>query len=105
MFGWRVRNDGPVACPIDIGVSVTEVVVTSADGKRQWGSRDCSPEKGTRVTVVQPNQVAPPVGYKWSATTSELTCTQPRTALAPGRYRAVVAVDGITSAPVTFTIE
>lgn len=105
MFGWRVRNDGPVACPIDIGVSVTEVVVTSVDGKRQWGSRDCSPEKGTRVTVVQPNQVAPPVGYKWSMTTSELTCSQPRAALAPGRFRAVVTVDGIESEPATFTIE
>ncbi|MCH5642321.1 MULTISPECIES: serine/threonine-protein kinase [unclassified Gordonia (in: high G+C Gram-positive bacteria)] len=104
MFAWRIRNDADTPCPLDIGVSATEIVVTSAAGERQWGSRDCSPEKGTRVVVIAPHQYAPAVGYKWSLKTSELTCTQPRQDLVPGTYRAVASVDGIDAEPVTFTI-
>ncbi|WP_246018649.1 hypothetical protein [Saccharothrix australiensis] len=85
----------------DIGRSVRELVVTTADGAtRLWSSNDCFATEGTEVRVLRPGEVFE-YGLEWLGGTSEPGCAK-HTRLGPGDYLLTARVAGKSSDPVVF---
>ncbi|WP_380728131.1 hypothetical protein [Saccharothrix hoggarensis] len=102
-FTIAVSNAGPLPCTKEIGRSVRELVVTTADGaKRLWSSNDCYATAGSEVRVMQPGERFA-FSLQWAGSTSEPGCGK-HTRLGAGDYLLTASVAGKASNPVIFRI-
>lgn len=102
-FKIHVANAGALPCTKDIGRSLRELVVTSADGATQlWSSNHCFATEGTEVRVMQPGEVFT-YGLNWAGSTSDEGC-RTHTRVGPGDYLLIAKVAGKASNPVVFRL-
>jgi hypothetical protein len=102
-FKIHVSNVGPLPCTKDIGRSLRELVVTSADGVTQlWSSNHCFASEGAEVRVMQPREVFS-YGLNWAGSTSDEGC-RTHTRLGPGDYLLIAKVAGKAGNPVIFRL-
>jgi hypothetical protein len=102
-FKIHISNGGTLPCTKDIGRSLRELVVTSADGATQlWSSNHCFATEGTEVRVMQPREVFT-YGLNWAGSTSDEGChTHGR--VGPGDYLLTAKVAGKAGNPVVFRL-
>lgn len=104
VFRLLVSNPSTTPCTRALDAGLQQVLVYSADGStRLWSSNDCFPGTGTETKTLNPGEQTA-YSIRWSGTTSAPGCTAPRTPVPAGSYTVVVALGGITSAPVPFTL-
>jgi hypothetical protein len=102
-FKIHVSNVGTLPCTKDIGRSLRELVVTSADGATQlWSSNHCFATEGTEVRVMQPREVFT-YGLNWAGSTSDEGC-RTHSRVGPGDYLLIAKVAGKASNPVVFRL-
>ena len=97
-----VTNTGKAACIQDLADKQVELTVFTGD-VRVWGSHDCQMQPGSaprRLAVDKPVRVE----VVWTGKTSRPGCGGTRLQVQPGTYRLYAALNGTTSAPVTFTV-
>lgn len=102
-FKIQIVNVGQLPCTKDIGRSLRELVVSSADGSTQlWSSNHCFATEGSEVRVMQPNEQFT-YGLTWAGSTSDEGCrTHGR--VGPGDYLLTAKVAGKAGSPVVFRL-
>ena len=102
-FKIHVSNIGQLPCTKDIGRSLRELVVSTADGATQlWSSNHCFASVGTEVRVMQPREVFT-YGLNWAGSTSDEGC-RTHTRVGAGDYLLIAKVAGKASNPVIFRL-
>ena len=97
-----VTNTGRSACVQDLADKQVDLTVFTGD-VRVWGSHDCQVQPGTapqRLGVKKPVRVE----VIWTGKTSQPGCGGTRLQVQPGTYRLYAALNGVSSAPVIFTV-
>jgi hypothetical protein len=101
-FDVDVVSTSAGTCTFNVGPRYLSLVV-AATGKRVWGSADCAAGPGSVLTDL--NRGVPAIlPVSWDLQTSSPGCPATAARVAGGSYRATASDDGVTSSPVTFTV-
>jgi hypothetical protein len=103
-FELAVANLSAVPCVRALDKGLQEIVMFDAGGNRVWGSNDCFPEASSDLRTLAPGEVVL-LPLVWGGLTSELTCTAPRAAPAPGVYVLRGRLDTKVSPDASITLE
>ncbi|MCG7286147.1 hypothetical protein MHY85_09195 [Cellulomonas sp. ACRRI] len=101
-FTIRITNTGDVDCLLDAGDAQRQVLITSGSD-RIWASTDCATGE-TLQLLLAPGQVDERQ-VQWDRTRSVEGCAPDQPAAQPGTYQAVLALGGVSTAPVVFGLE
>ncbi|HEV2783262.1 MAG TPA: hypothetical protein VGX25_28090 [Actinophytocola sp.] len=94
-----VVNAGQLACVREVGRSLRELVITSADGAtRLWSSNDCYPPPGAESRLLQPGERLE-FTVNWAGRTSAPGCPSRRRSLPAGTYLVTAKLGALASPP------
>lgn len=97
-----VTNSGEVACTVDAGTAVEEVLITSGSD-RIWSSADCEQEPVSRLLLLDPGDQER-IDLTWQRERSDESCTAGLADPRPGTYTAVATVLGTATEPAVFDL-
>lgn len=98
-----VSNTGDVPCPVNVGTSQMEFVITSGDD-RIFSSRDCQEGAEDLEVTIEPGE-SETARFTWERIRSAPECTEVDAVPGPGQYAFETRLGERTSDDVAFTLE